>query len=62
MNVLIIFGFGIVVFAMFVAGVFFDSKKSVDDEKKSLQEDTLDYDGSGNYGRIPDKKSSNRAN
>jgi hypothetical protein len=62
MSILIIFGFGIVVFAMFVAGVFFDSKKSVNDVKKSLQDDTLDYDGSGNYGRIPDKKSSNRAN
>ena len=62
MSVLIIFGFGIAVFAMFVAGVFIDSKKSVNDNKKPLQEDTLDYDGSGNYGRIPDKKSSNRAN
>jgi hypothetical protein len=62
MSVIIIFGFGIVVFAMFVAGVFMDSKQSTNDSKKQLQDDTLDYDGSGNYGRIPDKKSSNRAN
>ena len=62
MSVLIIFGFGIVVFALFVAGVFMDSKQSINDSKKKLQDDTLDYDGSGNYGRIPDKKSSNRTN
>ncbi len=62
MTVLIIFGFGIVVFAMFVVGVFMESKQSNNDSKKQLQDDALDYDGSGNYGRIPDKKNSNRAN
>jgi len=35
MSVLIIFGFGIVVFALFVAGVFMDSKQSIDDSKKT---------------------------
>ena len=43
-------------------GYLFNSKETKRDNPKRFETDTLDYDGSGNFGRIPNKKPKNRAN
>ena len=57
-----IFIFGLIVFILFLLGVLFNSKETKIHDPKRFETDTLDYDGSGNYGRIPNKKPKNRAN
>lgn len=57
-----IFIFGLIVFILFLLGVLFNSKETKRDYPKRFETDTLDYDGSGNFGRIPNKKPKNRAN
>ena len=57
-----IFIFGLIVFILFLLGVLFNSKETKIDNPKRFETDTLDYDGSGNFGRIPNKKPKNRAN
>lgn len=57
-----IFIFGLIVFMLFLLGVLFNSKETKRDNPKRFETDTLDYDGSGNFGRIPNKKPKNRAN
>ena len=47
---------------LFLIGVLFNSKETKRDNPNRFETDTLDYDGSGNYGRIPNKKPKNRAN
>ena len=57
-----IFIFGLIVFMLFLIGVLFYSKETKRDNPNRFETDTLDYDGSGNFGRIPNKKPKNRAN
>ena len=57
-----IFIFGLIVFMLFLLGVLFNSKETKRDNSNRFETDTLDYDGSGNFGRIPNKKPKNRAN
>ena len=57
-----IFIFGLIVFILFLLGVLFNSKETKRDNPNRFETDTLDYDGSGNFGRIPNKKPKNRAN
>jgi len=45
---------------MFIIGVLFNVNESKN-ENSLKKTDTIDYDGSGNFGRIPNKKSKNRA-
>ena len=49
-------------FILFVLGIIFNSKETKKDNSNRVEADTLDYDGSGNFGRIPNKKPKNRAN
>ena len=58
----VIFIFGLFVFILFVLGIIFNSKETKKDNSNRVEADTLDYDGSGNFGRIPNKKPKNRAN
>jgi cytochrome oxidase Cu insertion factor (SCO1/SenC/PrrC family) len=61
MSITIIFAIGLVVFLLFILGVFFNNKESNDNMRSKIETDTVDYDGSGNFGRIPNKKPKNRA-
>ena len=62
MSLPVIFIFGLFVFILFVLGIIFNSKETKKDNSNRVEIDTLDYDGSGNFGRIPNKKPKNRAN
>ena len=61
MSITIIFAIGLVVFLLFILGVVFNNKESNDNMRSKIETDTVDYDGSGNFGRIPNKKPKNRA-
>ena len=61
MSLLLIFGFGFFVVLLFIIGIFYRIEEKKDDKLDEIETDITDYDGSGNYGRIPDKKPKNRA-
>ena len=61
MSILLIFGFGVFVGLLFIVGIFYSNEEKNDDKLGKIETDIADYDGSGNYGRIPDKKPKNRA-
>lgn len=61
MSVTIIFAVGLNVFILFLLGIFFNNKESQNNRRNKIETDTVDYDGSGNFGRIPNKKPKNRA-
>ena len=61
MSVTIIFAIGLVVFILFLLGIFFNNKEAKSNTRSKIETDTVDYDGSGNFGRIPNKKPKNRA-
>ncbi|MBT4825933.1 MAG: hypothetical protein L7U59_01800 [Flavobacteriaceae bacterium] len=61
MSVSIIFAIGLIVFFLFLLGIFFNNKESKANRRTKIETDTVDYDGSGNFGRIPNKKPKNRA-
>ena len=61
MSLLLIFGFGVFVVLLFIVGIFYSNEEKNDDKLGKIETDITDYDGSGNYGRIPDKKPKNRA-
>ena len=61
MSVTIIFAVGLIVFILFLLGIFFNNKESQNNRRNKIETDTVDYDGSGNFGRIHNKKPNNRA-
>jgi hypothetical protein len=61
MSLSIIFAVGVIVFLLFLLGLFFNNKEVNSNLRSKIETDTLDYDGSGNFGRIPNKKPKNRA-
>jgi hypothetical protein len=61
MSVSIIFALGLIVFFLFLLGIFFNNKEIRAHSRSKIETDTVDYDGSGNFGRIPNKKPKNRA-
>lgn len=61
MSVTIIFAVGLIVFILFLLGIFFNNKETQYNRRNKIETDTVDYDGSGNFGRIPNKKPKNRA-
>ena len=61
MSISIIFAAGLIVFFLFLLGVFFNNKEVEANKRSKIETDTIDYDGSGNFGRIPNKKPKNRA-
>ena len=61
MSVTIIFAVGILVFILFLLGIFFNNKEAKNNIRTKIETDIVDYDGSGNFGRIPNKKPKNRA-
>ena len=61
MSISIIFAAGLSVFFLFLLGIFFNNKEVEANKRSKIETDTIDYDGSGNFGRIPNKKPKNRA-
>ena len=61
MSISIIFAAGLIVFFLFLLGIFFYNKEVEANKRSKIETDTVDYDGSGNFGRIPNKKPKNRA-
>ena len=61
MSISIIFAVGLIVFFLFLLGIFFNNKEVEANKRSKIETDTIDYDGSGNFGRIPNKKPKNRA-
>ena len=61
MSISIIFAAGLIVFFLFLLGVFFNNKEVEANKRSKIETDTIDYDGSGNFGRFPNKKPKNRA-
>ena len=61
MSISIIFAAGLIVFFLFLLGIFFNNKEVEANKRSKIETDTIDNDGSGNFGRIPNKKPKNRA-
>ena len=61
MSISIIFAAGLIVFFLFLLGIFFNNKEVEANKRSKIETDTIDYDGSGNFGRIPNKKPKNRS-
>ena len=51
----IIFFIGVLVFTIFIFGVLLIPRESKTSSEEKIETDVMDYDGIGNYGRIPDK-------
>ena len=45
----------------FYIGIFYSNEEKNEINTGKIETDITDYDGGGNYGRIPDKKPKNRA-
>ena len=61
MSISIIFAIGLIVFFIFLLGIFFNNREIKANSQSKIETDIIDYDGSGNFGRIPNKKPKNRA-
>jgi len=57
MSIQIIFFIGVLVFTIFIIGVLLIPRESNINNEEKIETDVMDYDGIGNYGRIPDKDS-----
>ena len=55
MSIQIIFFIGVIVFTIFIIGVLLIPRESKTSSEEKIETDVMDYDGIGNYGRIPDK-------
>ncbi|MBT3562248.1 hypothetical protein N8867_02380 [Flavobacteriaceae bacterium] len=55
MSIQIIFFIGVLVFTIFIIGVLLIPRESNINNEEKIETDVMDYDGIGNYGRIPDK-------
>ena len=55
MSIQIIFFIGVLVFTIFTIGVLLIPRESKTNTEEKMETDIMDYDGIGNYGRIPDK-------
>tara|TARA_B100001142_G_C14261301_1_gene627110 strand:+ start:1068 stop:1244 length:177 start_codon:yes stop_codon:yes gene_type:complete len=55
MSIQIIFFIGVLVFTIFIIGILLIPRESKINTEDKIESDIMDYDGIGNYGRIPDK-------
>ena len=55
MSIELIFFDGVLVFTIFIIGVLLIPKENNQKSIEKIETDVMDYDGIGNYGRIPDK-------
>jgi hypothetical protein len=57
MTIQLIFFIGVAVFCVFFTGVLLIPGESKQDSDEKVETDTMDYDGAGNFGRVPNKDS-----
>lgn len=55
MSIELIFFIGVLVFTIFIIGVLLIPRETNQKSIENIETDIMDYDGIGNYGRIPDK-------
>ncbi|MDC6480411.1 hypothetical protein PQY70_00700 [Flavobacteriaceae bacterium] len=55
MSIQIIFFIGVLVFTIFIIGILLIPRESKINKEDKIETDIMDYDGIGNYGRIPKK-------
>ena len=55
MSIELIFFVGVLVFTIFIIGVLLIPKENNQKSIEKIETDVMDYDGIGNYCRIPDK-------
>ena len=55
MSIQIIFFIGVLVFTIFIIGVLLIPRESNTNTEDEIETDVMDYEGIGNYGRIPEK-------
>ena len=55
MSIQIIFFIGVLVFTIFIIGILLIPRESKINKEDIIETDIMDYDGIGNYGRIPEK-------
>ena len=55
MSIQIIFFIGVLVFTIFIIGILLIPRESKVNKEDKIETDIMDYDGIGNYGRIPEK-------
>ena len=55
MSIELIFFVVVLVFTIFIIGVLLIPKENNQKSVEKIETDVMDYDGIGNYGRIPDK-------
>ena len=55
MSIQIIFFICVLVFTIFIIGILLIPCESKINKEDKIETDIMDYDGIGNYGRIPDK-------
>ena len=55
MSVQLIFFIGVLVFTIFIIGILLIPRESKINKEDKIETDIMDYDGIGNYGRIPEK-------
>ena len=55
MSIELIFFVGVLVFTIFIIGVLLIPKENNQKSIEKTETDVMDYDGIGNYGRIPNK-------
>ena len=55
MSIQIIFFIGVLVFTIFIIGILLIPRESNTNTEETIETDIMDYDGIGNYGRVPDK-------
>ena len=55
MSIELIFFVGVLVFTIFIICVLLIPKENNQKSVEKIETDVMDYDGIGNYGRIPDK-------
>ena len=56
MSTQIIFFIGFFVFGIFIIGILLIPRESNVEKKEKIEADNRDYDGAGNFGRIPSRE------
>ena len=55
MSTQIIFFIGFFIFGIFIIGILLIPRESNEEKKEKIEADIMDYDGAGNFGRIPNR-------
>jgi hypothetical protein len=56
MSTQMIFFIGFFVFGIFIIGILLIPRESKEEKNDRIEADIMDYDGAGNFGRIPNRE------